>query len=191
MKHPLCPLTRKGGPLRLPPSGTLTRWLLVVVLAFPASGGSVGADAEAQQKRPQEVEVPWPAFPQPENLTPFVVSATTENTFMIDGASLSVGGDRVVRYTLVIISSSGAQNVSYEAMNCLTGERRLYALGRADKTWSKARNDQWEKIRENTLNRHHAALFSEYFCPLGIPTQTADDLRQSLRSGGARVTSRP
>ncbi|MBP6707813.1 MAG: CNP1-like family protein [Candidatus Accumulibacter sp.] len=191
MKYPLCPLTRKGGPLRLPPSGTLARWLLVVVLAFPASGGSVGADADAEQKRPQEVEVPWPAFPQPENLTPFVVSATTENTFMIDGASLSVGGDRVVRYTLVIISSSGAQNVSYEAMNCLTGERRLYALGRADKTWSKARNDQWEKIRENTLNRHHAALFSEYFCPLGIPTQTADDLRQSLRSGGDRVTSRP
>ena len=35
-----------------------------------------------------------------------------------------------LRFTLVIVSPSGARNVSYEGMNCSTGERRLYAFGR-------------------------------------------------------------
>jgi hypothetical protein len=133
------------------------------------------------RRRGPEVEVQLPPFPQTEHLIPFVVSATTDNKFLIDSDSLTFVSGGLVRYTLVIISPSGAQNVSYEGMNCATGERRLYALGRPDQTWSRARSDQWIRVRENTLNRHHAELFTNYFCPLGIAVRDADEVRQALR----------
>jgi hypothetical protein len=153
-----------------------------------AAGTAAAALREAEEKPAEEIEVKFPASPQAENLIPFVVSATTDNQFMIDGESLNVSGNGVLRFTLVIVSPSGARNVSYEGMNCSTGERRLYAFGRPDGTWSKARNDQWTRITENSLNRHHAALFTEYFCPLGVTLRDADDARRALRYGGHSST---
>jgi len=141
-------------------------------------------DEDEERKAWQENEVQLPAFPQDEKLIPFEVSATTNNRFLVDGDSLSVGSDGVLRFTLVIVSPSGARNISYEGMRCATGERRVYALGRADRTWSKARSDRWQTISENTLNRHYAALFSDYFCHIDVRLRDADDARRALRHGG-------
>ncbi|WP_313951417.1 CNP1-like family protein [Accumulibacter sp.] len=169
----------------------LVRWPLSLLLLFPSIALSASED-DLATKRGQETEVQLPPFPQAENLIPFVVSAMTDNKFMIDGESLTVSTDGIVRYTLVIISSAGAQNVSYEAIRCPTAERRVYAFGHsADKTWSRARRDQWTQIQESTLNRHHAALFSDYFCAVGINLRDADDARRSLRSSGNRSHLRP
>lgn len=137
-----------------------------------------------------EVEMQLPAFPAPENLLSFTVSAASGNRFMIDSASLAVTSDGVVRYTLVVASPSGAQNVSYEGIRCAAGERRLYAFGHVDRTWSKARDKQWTKIENSTLNRQHAALYYEYFCPNGNIVHDAEEARQALRAGG-HPTLRP
>jgi hypothetical protein len=177
------PPIRRAAQRRLPLQ-TLARCVWPVLMAVCAVGTAAAAARDADEKPADEIEVKFPAFPQPENLIPFVVSATTDNEFMVDGESLNVSGNGVVRFTLVIVSPSGARNVSYEGINCATGERRLYAFGRSDGTWSKARNDQWTRIAENTLNRHHAALFTEYFCPVGATLRDADDARRALRSGG-------
>ncbi|HRL77231.1 MAG TPA: CNP1-like family protein [Candidatus Accumulibacter phosphatis] len=159
-------------------------WLLAVLMALPLSGRTDSDDPDGERKPAPEAEVELPAFPRTENLIPFTVSATTNNQFLIDSSSLSVGSDAVVRYTLVIVSPAGARNVSYEGMKCATGERRLYALGRADETWARARNDQWKRISNSTLNRHHAALFSEYFCPITVVQQTPEQMINTLRRGG-------
>ena len=128
-----------------------------------------------------EIEVNLPAFPEQETFIPFTVGAVSDKHFFIDEKSLSVGSDAVIRYALVIISAAGARNISYEGMRCATGERRLYAFGRPDKTWSKARNNQWIKIRGST-NQHHVELFTNYFCTIGAHTiSTAEDARQTLR----------
>ncbi|KFB68344.1 MAG: CNP1-like family protein [Candidatus Accumulibacter vicinus] len=164
--------------------GTLVGWLWLAMAVLPSAGWSATANREVEEKREMQGEVPLPAFPQPDKLIPFVVSAMTDNKFMIDSESLSIGSDGIFRYTLVIVSPSGAQNVSYEAMDCSTAERRIYALGRADKTWSKARSDQWVKIVDNSLNRHHAELYTDYFCPIGISIRNADEVREALRRGG-------
>jgi len=169
------------------PAGTFRAGLLFAAAAtvvFPVAAWSAAADEAVEEIRPEKKEEQLPPFPLAENLIPFVVSATTENQFMIDGNSLSVSGDGVVRFTLVIVSSAGARNVSYEAINCLTAERRLYALGRSDNTWARARNDQWLKIRDNTLNRQYAALYTEYFCPTASVLRDADEAREALRRGG-------
>jgi len=150
---------------------------------------AVGFDSEYEEKRWEEVEAQIPPFPRPESLVAFYVSASTNNQFMIDCDSISVGADGVVRYTLVVTSSSGAQNVSYEGLRCSSAERRLYAFGRPDKTWSRARSNQWVRIQGSTLNRHHAALFSEYFCPAGNMVRDADEARMVLRSGGHPSTT--
>lgn len=149
---------------------------------------AAGFDSEYEEKRWEEIEAQIPPFPRPDSLVSFYVSASTDNQFMVDRDSISVGADGVVRYTLVVTSSSGAQNVSYEGLRCLSAERRLYAFGRSDKTWSKARSNQWVRIQGSTLNRHHAALFSEYFCPAGNMVRDADEARMVLRSGGHSST---
>lgn len=171
-------------PRRHMSGGTLVGWLWLAMAVLPSAGWSATANREVEEKREMQGEVPLPAFPQPDKLIPFVVSAMTDNKFMIDSESLSIGSDGIFRYTLVIVSPSGAQNVSYEAMDCSTAERRIYALGRADKTWSKARSDQWVKIVDNSLNRHHAELYTDYFCPIGISIRNADEVREALRRGG-------
>ncbi|WP_374682111.1 CNP1-like family protein [Accumulibacter sp.] len=165
---------------------------LVAFLSSPASSASDDSDGGSSAKqRAEAIEVRFPPFPQAENLIPFTVSATAENKFMIDSESLSVTPERVVYFTLVIVSSAGARNVSYEAIRCATGERRVFGFGRSDDTWSKARNEQWLRIEESTVNRQYAALFGEYFCTVGTSLRDADDARRILRSGGNRTNLRP
>ncbi len=136
-------------------------------------------------------ETPWaeseftlPAFPDPANLIPFEVGFRTGKKFSIDGQSLSVGKDGVIRFTLSIVSAEGAKNISYEGMRCATGERRPYAFGRPDGTWSRARGDRWIAIRGDR-NNHYVELFVNYFCSVHAPNITTPEAaRQILRKGG-------
>jgi len=171
---------------RRPMVAAAARSALVVMLAaaIPTTGWSLGSDRDFEDKPWAEVEAKLPPFPQTEHLIPFYVSATTDNKFFIDGQSLAVGSDGVVRFTLVIVSPSGAENISYEGIRCATAEQRVYAFGRSDKTWSKARHDQWTTIKNNSLNRHHAELHAEYFCTVGVILHDADDARRALQRGG-------
>ena len=156
------------------------------ITGFPANGGRASsyADPENEDNRPIEKDVELPPFPKSENLIPFFVSTTTTNKFMIDGESLTLDTDDLIRYTLVISSPSGALNTSYEGIRCATAERRLYATGRSDQTWAKVNTDKWIRIHENSLNRHHAALYKDYFCPVGVPILDPEDIRRALRRGG-------
>ena len=162
----------------------LACWLLPLAALLPSPAWSARDEGDSAKQSTEAREVQFPPFPQAENLIPFVVSASADSKSMIDGESLSVTPDRVVYYTLVIVSSAGARNVSYEAIRCATAERRVYGFGRSDGTWSKARGDQWLRIEEQTVNRQHAALFGEYFCTLGTSLRDADDARRNLRAVG-------
>lgn len=148
--------------------------------------GLVRADFEEdyENRKWQEVAVQLPEAPRPANLIAFYVSAATENRFYIDSLSLSVGSDGVVRYTLVIETPGGARNVTYEGMRCETRERRIYASGHADGGWAKSRRNDWVRIQDVYANRHHAALYLEYFCPVGTIIRDAAEARLALRRGG-------
>jgi hypothetical protein len=88
-----------------------------------------------------------------------------------------------VRYVLLVLTPQGARNVTYEGMRCETRERRIYASGRQDGSWSKARNNEWVRIQDVYANRQHAALFLEYFCPIGNIVQDAAEARNALIHG--------
>lgn len=139
---------------------------------------------DEDKKEWQEVDAPLPPPPQEASLQRFYVSAMADNVFQIDLASLSVGSDGVIRYVLVVQTPGGGRNVSFEGMRCETRERRLYAFGRPDGTWAMARSKQWAVVENKVVNRHHAALMTEYFCPDGIAVRTADEAVAVLRAGG-------
>ena len=165
----------------------LHRGLLAVFVVLGVSGPQpAAADSEDDDElRPwQEVAVQLPAPPLQENLLPFYVGAATYNEFYVDGASLSVGTDGVVRFVLVVQTPGGAKNVTYEGLRCETKERRLYASGRPDGTWAKSRNDEWRRIQNLATNRHHAALVFDYFCPSGAIVRDGAEARDALLRGG-------
>lgn len=156
----------------------------VMALGVTASA-LAGFEDDYEAQKWAEVEVQLPAPPKQENLVSFYVSETTENRFFVDPGSISVGSDGVVRYTLVVVSSGGVRNVSFEGVRCETLEKRLYAFGHADGSWAKSRSNQWERVRDIGRNRHHAALIKEFFCPDGGIVRNADEARERLRRGGS------
>lgn len=154
------------------------------LLALFGGQALAGFEEDYESKKWQELEFQLPAKPERANYLGFYVSATTDNRFFVDAKSVSIGADGVVRYTLIIETAGGANNVSFEGMRCETRERRTYAFGRSDGVWSKSRSNQWEKIREAANNRQYAALFLEYFCPGGVIVAKAEDALGLLRRGG-------
>lgn len=130
-----------------------------------------------------EEEVPLPPLPRDENLVEFYVSATATNRFYIDAANIGIGKDGVVRYTLVIKTGGGAVNITHEGIRCDTRELKRYAMGKADGTWGKSRNPEWLAIENKPVNRHHAALSREFFCPQGVTLANPEEGREALRLG--------
>jgi hypothetical protein len=143
--------------------------LLACCLLLPASTTAQprpDQEKEAEDKKPWvELELKLPAFPKPENLLRFEPNAWSSNRFYIDQESISVASDGVARYTLVIRSAGGAENISYEGIRCETVEQKYYASGRRDGTWSQARSSEWRRIEYKEINRQHAVLYADYFCP--------------------------
>ncbi len=135
-------------------------------------------------KQWEEVAVQMPTAPRDQTLQAFYVSAASENQFLIDLATLRVDKDGVVRYVLLVLTPNGGRNVTFEGLRCETRERRIYASGRRDGSWSKSRNGDWSRIQEVYANRHHAALFLDYFCPGGVIVRNAEEARNALRLGG-------
>lgn len=133
----------------------------------------------------QEMEIEPPTFPRQENLIEFYVSAVATNKYFIDASTLAVGSDGVVRYVLVVKTSGGATNVSFEGMYCKERTWKHYATGRSDNTWVKSRATriEWQPIENKPVNRHHAALSRDLFCPMGVAIKTADEGRNALRLG--------
>lgn len=166
----------------MPGMKILPVFLLCLPLAAQAEWGQF--DFEFENEKPWvELAAQLPPTPKPENLVEFEVSSATRNRHFIDVASISVGEDKVVRYTVVIEAAGGARNVAFEGLRCETAERRLYAYGHPDGTWSKARNAGWEGIRIRSLLSYHKALYEDHFCPGGVNVRDAARAVSSLRQG--------
>jgi len=130
-----------------------------------------------------ELEAQLPPAPKTENLLPFFVSASTDNRFYIDAPSITLGEDGVVRYTLIIQSSAGAVNISYEGMRCSSAEVKRYAFGRTGGGWGKALNAKWEPISYKDVNRQHHMLYDDFFCPRGIAISNREEAVKALKAG--------
>jgi hypothetical protein len=136
---------------------------------------------EDDSKPWEEVQALLPAYPKQENLLAFSVSSATANRYAIDAASLSVGADEVVRYTVVVDSPRGARTVNFEGMRCDPSEYKIYAFGHPDGAWSKNRNAKWEAYKLRSLLSYHKPLYEDYFCPNGIRVRNAAEAVRNLK----------
>ncbi|MGB7933894.1 MAG: CNP1-like family protein [Gammaproteobacteria bacterium] len=102
----------------------------------------------------------------------------------IDPDSLSVGADRVVRYTLVIVSSSGVRNISYEGLHCGKHEYRRYAYGSGDK-WFPIEASPWQRVSDIGMEHYRYVLYWDYVCsPLRPNLDAASMLRRIRNTSG-------
>ncbi len=144
-------------------------------------------DFDADKKPWKEIEAQLPAPPKQQDLLRVEVGPASRHEHFVDRASLSVGEDGVVRYTMLIRTAGGAENVSYEGMRCSEGERKLYAFGRSNGEWSRNRHARWEPIRARDQGGYHRALFFDYFCAGGGGSPDLDRIRRHLETGGYRA----
>lgn len=162
--------------------------LLAVALPAFAQWKDWDYDLDQEKKPWQELQIMIPAYPKPENLLKFDAGASTANTFFVDAASVSVGDDGVVRYTLMVKGGGGATNVSFEGIRCDTRELRVYAFGRSTGEWTRARDSQWRRIEAREINNHHLTLHREYFCPSRKTIASQKQILQFLKQGPPRQT---
>lgn len=153
------------------------------LLAAPVHAQWTGWEAAFDEEaRPwKEIEAKIPAYPKPDNLLPFEGGGASPHRFFIDAQSLSIGEDEVVRYTLVIKTAGGATNVTFEGIRCSERQLKVYALGRADGGWMRARNPQWRRIELREVNRHHNLLFQDYLCSGASRKDTAGSVKEVLQ----------
>jgi len=129
----------------------------------------------------EEAEIKIPTAPPSKDLKPFYVSPTTQLKFALDTPSIVFGKDEVIRYVVVITSSSGAQQVTYEGIRCEKYEWRLYATMQSDGKWSKSPNSRWQVIKNTSYNSYHAALVRDAFCDNSIPRRSAKEIIPLLK----------
>lgn len=131
--------------------------------------------------REQQGELP--AYPeQLDELLPLNISTGgSPYRIYLDPASVTVGGDGVVRFTSVLISSSGVWNVTYEGMRCgeMTWRRLAYGSGGR---WHRLDNAAWTRIDGRGMNRYRKLLYQEYLCELSEQDEPAGVLIRKLRN---------
>jgi hypothetical protein len=166
------------------------KFLLLAAGFLPLAGPAVGqgfygdkkyGEFYEEEKQWVELEAELPEYPKDEALIEFNAGAATNNRYFIDGSTLSVGSDGVVRYVVVVKANGGATNVNFEGIRCGAKERKLYAFGRNDNTWAKSRTPAWQPIRPGS---YQAVLSREYFCPNKITIFRAEEGVDALRRGG-------
>lgn len=114
----------------------------------------------------RELDLPLPAYPSKSGLLPVDISRYDyPYEVFLDPAALTVGEDRVVRYTVILRSRSGAENVSYEGILCPQRRFKRYAYGSGG-VFHPATGGDWQFIRGNRQDIYRAVLADEYFCPL-------------------------
>lgn len=146
--------------------------------------GPVGFDRGMQlEKTPwQEGDIELPAWPGKlsELIELNVSTAGLPYRVYIDPESLVTGQDHVVRYTSVLVSSSGVLNVTYEGLHCGERKYRRFAYG-DDGRWQVIGNSTWERVTGLGVGQYRKVLYDVYFCDTGNRYLETGELVRRLR----------
>lgn len=156
---------------------------LICVLFLLACAKPPFKDEFASEKPWVEQLAQLPAYPDAKNLLAFDAGSVTSNQYLVDTTSIKIGEDGVIRFSLVIKSSTGVLNVSYEGIRCATSERKLYALGRDDKTWIQPRTSEWQQLDFVRQFYAQRELARNIFCPYRQTASSTEDAIQALKAG--------
>jgi hypothetical protein len=111
----------------------------------------------------------------------YIDSASFPFTVYVDPETISVGDDGVVRYVLVIVSSSGAWNTSYEGILCRKGEYRRYAYGSGGQ-WQELPATPWRQVVEDGRDSYRYAVYEDYMCNFAGADLNVRDILARIRN---------
>jgi hypothetical protein len=168
--------------------GALAGLAGLAALALAAHGAgaqALGDDFEKQEWQEQVTHLP--PYPVADKLIRTQVGMLGGFAYFVDADSLDLGTDGIVRVTIVARSPGGAENVTFEGYHCTERQRKIYAVGRSDRTWAQVRNPSWRLITGSQRDPAIADLNDHYFCPTGQPllrkADTLKDLKEGLGEG--------
>ncbi len=139
---------------------------LGLLLLAGAAAAQVQSDWERENeerlKQSEEVVVAPPPLERA-SLIELQLEVPTDFRYFVDATSVSVGPDRIVRYTMLARSPSGVENITFEGLRC-AGEFRVYSVALpGDRGWS-GRPGEWRPVpRDARVGQN--ALMRRYFCP--------------------------
>lgn len=153
--------------------------LSLLSLAALCASFAVAAQNVEEKKVFSESPLVLPSAPDAASLLLFYESDT--QSFYLDTKSITIAADGSLRYTMVGKSRSGASNVSYEGLLCETKQKRLFAFGRKDGSWSESRRTDWESISNNGVNRQHSTLAWDFVCDYDRISGSIDKILHRIR----------
>jgi hypothetical protein len=158
---------------------------LVLALVAGAAGAQVKSDWERENeerlKQSEEVVVAPPPLARAK-LIELELEATSDFRYFVDAQSVSVGPDRIVRYTMVARSPGGVESITFEGLRC-SGEYRVYAVGQPGEGGWSGRPGNWRPVpRDARIGQN--ALMQKYFCPArATAIRDAQEGVAALRAG--------
>ena len=136
---------------------------------------------EGEQETWQEQQDELPPYPEKGNL--LEVDAGTDGlqyTVYLDKPSLVRRDDGVVRYTVILVSSTGVWNVSNEGLHCGEKKFRRYAYG-VNENWQAIADSPWRALRGKGANRYRMTFYNKYICDPVRPNQSAAQILDRFR----------
>lgn len=104
-----------------------------------------------------------PPYPKKKNLLSVTIPESIPYKIYLDENSLSYADDNVVRYTIVIETTTGYQNIFYEGIRCTRTRYKTYAFANSEKVMTPIKSAKWQGISgQDTDFRHY--LFRHYLC---------------------------
>ncbi len=145
---------------------------------------AVCAAAQTPVEVPQWTEenaAPPPAFAK-DGLIPIEMPSYVTLKVGIDPATVSVGGDGVVRYVVVMRNTSGSVNAAYEGILCPKGEVKTYARAGSSGEWVAIKQPEWRPLMDNLPSRHAYAIAKQGGCE-GRTSAKREDTLLALKRG--------
>lgn len=153
---------------------------LAVAAQIPLFNQDPRGPVSPEEENFQEQAAEFPEAPEEQQLLAFDIGRPTTMKFYIDPASITIGEDEVVRYTLVAVGDVGTRNVMYEGLRCKTAEYKVYGYGQRDGSWSKAYDPQWQSVNHDAPRK---MLYNDFFCPLKGPIRSQAEGIDALQRG--------
>lgn len=140
---------------------------------------------------PENEYVNLPETSQASEWLMFKVKQVGRHEYAIDPNSISQGGDGIVRFSLLIRTTGGVDNISFEGIRCATNEWKMYATGRDDGGWSRTPYPTWRPISEVGLNAVRFTLYKDYVCDRdGVPFRNAQVVVARIRESKGGLLSK-
>lgn len=119
--------------------------------------------------------------PNKSTTVPFYVSQQTIFKFAVDTDSILIGADGVTKYTVILTSPNGNDQVQFEGIRCDSSQWRLYGT-LENGVWRENPLSTWRSIQKNTPNRYQAALAQDALCNFSSQEKNIQAIVKSLNS---------